>query len=359
MLRLPARLPDPLVGLLPDLGGARRLGLHDRPQAPRQPLAPARVQEDRIEGGAEDVVLPLVERPVPDPDGMGARIAGEVVPGRFGQVATAVDPVHDLQPAVRVRLEVGDELHEFLRLPVEVEEVERLQRERRVPDPGEPVVPVAFAARGLGQRCRQRRHGRPRRHVREALDRQGGALDRFAPTMVGDARPAEPGAPEPDGRRDPGLGVVDVARGLQFVGPRQGAVRAVAGVQDVTGSHAVALDAQRQVRPQPEHLIAARGVGDPVVPVPEAPRRRDLPVVEDRLAHEFELDLPVQARDRSNEHVIGVVVGRWSRMRGDVSSSLARVPTSARRARPPIRSASSTWSRARWSPARRRSGSAR
>ena len=235
MLRLPARLPDPLVGLLPDLGGARGLGLHDRPQSPRQPLAPARVQEDRVERGAEDVVLPLIERPVPDPDGMGARVPGELVPGRFGQVATAVDPVHDLQPAVRVRLQVGHELHELLRLPVEVEEVERLQRERRVPDPGEPVVPVAFPARGLGQRCRQRRHGRPRRHVREALDRQRGALDRFPPSMVRDARPVEPGPPEPDGRRDPGLGVVDVARGLQLVCPRQGAVRAVAGVQDGDG----------------------------------------------------------------------------------------------------------------------------
>ena len=295
VLRLPARLPDPLVGLLPDLGGARGLGLHDRPQTPRQPLAPARVQEDRVERGAEDVVLPLIERPVPDPDGMGARVPGELVPGRFGQVATAVDPVHDLQPAVRVRLQVGHELHELLRLPVEVEEVQRLQGERRVPDPGEPVVPVAFPAGGLGQRCRQRRHGRPRRHVREALDRQRGALDRFPPSMVRDPRAGEPGPPEPNGRRDPGLGVVDVARGLQLVGPRHGAVRAIAGVQDVTGPHAIALDAQRQVRPEPEHLIAARGVGDPVVPVREAPRRRNLPVVEDRLAHEFDLDLPVQA----------------------------------------------------------------
>ena len=135
--------------------------------------------------------------------------------------------------------------------------------------------------------------------------------------MVRDPRPGEPGAPEPHGRRDPGLGVVDVARGLQLVGPRQGAERAVAGVQDVTGPHALALDAQRQVRPQPEHLIAARGVGDPVVPVPEAPRRRDLPVVEDRLAHELDLDLPVQALDRPNQHVIGIVVGRRTRVGRD------------------------------------------
>src|SRR6185437_6964176 len=65
--RLAASLPDPLVRLAPDLDGALRLALHDRPQPPRQPFAAARVQEDRVEHGAEDVVLALVPRAVPDP----------------------------------------------------------------------------------------------------------------------------------------------------------------------------------------------------------------------------------------------------------------------------------------------------
>jgi hypothetical protein len=34
------------------------------------------------------------------------------------EIAAAVDPVHDLQRAVVVRLEVGDELHELVCLPV-------------------------------------------------------------------------------------------------------------------------------------------------------------------------------------------------------------------------------------------------
>ena len=34
MLRLAASLPDALVGLAPHGDGARRLGLHDRPQPP-------------------------------------------------------------------------------------------------------------------------------------------------------------------------------------------------------------------------------------------------------------------------------------------------------------------------------------
>ena len=53
-----------------------------------------------------------------------------------------------------VALEVGDELHELVRLPIEVEVVQRLERERRVADPGVAVVPVALASRRLGQRRR-------------------------------------------------------------------------------------------------------------------------------------------------------------------------------------------------------------
>ena len=116
-------------------------------------LAAARVQQDRVEHRAEDVVLPLVERAVADPHRPRARVAREVVARRLGQVAPAVDAVHDLQRAVLGRLDVGDELHELVGLPVEVEPVQRLQRERRVAHPRVAVVPVALAARRLGQRC--------------------------------------------------------------------------------------------------------------------------------------------------------------------------------------------------------------
>ena len=112
MLGLAAGLPDALVGFPPDRGGAGGLGLDDRPQPPRQPGAASGVQQDRVEHGAEYVVLALVERPVADPHRAGAGIAGQVLAGRFGQVAAAVDAVHDLQRAVGVRLEVGDELDE-------------------------------------------------------------------------------------------------------------------------------------------------------------------------------------------------------------------------------------------------------
>ena len=110
VLGLAPCLPDSLVGLLPDLRGALRLRLHDRPQPTRQPLAAPGVQEDRVEHGSEDVVLTLVEGAVADPDRPCALVPGEVVARRLGEVAAAVDSVHDLQRAVLVCLEVGDEL---------------------------------------------------------------------------------------------------------------------------------------------------------------------------------------------------------------------------------------------------------
>ncbi len=197
MLRLPARLPDPLVGLAPHRLRAFRLRLDQRPQAPRQPLAAARMQEDRVERRPEHVVLALIERAVADPHRASAGVAGEVVAGRLGQITAPVDPVHDLQGTVVVALELGDELDELVRLPVEVEVVQRLQRERRVANPRVAVIPVALPTRRFRQRCRQRRDRRPRRHVREPLDGQRRALDQRSQLVVGDPRVREPGVPEP------------------------------------------------------------------------------------------------------------------------------------------------------------------
>ena len=225
MLGLAARLPDALVWLAPDVGRALGLRLHDRPQPPRQPFGAARVQQDRVERGAEHVVLALVERAVADPHRARPCIAGEIVACRLGQVAPPVDPVHDLQRPVAVGLEIGDELHELLGLPVEVEVVQRLQREGRVAQPGVAVVPVALAAGRLGQRGRQRRHRRAGRHVREPLDRERRALDRIAPAVVGHARAAQPAAPEARGGRQPRVGVIDVLGCGQLLGPGRASSR--------------------------------------------------------------------------------------------------------------------------------------
>src|SRR5437764_11373765 len=59
MLRLAAGLPDALVGVAPNTGSALRLRLDDRPEPAWQALVPPRMEQDRIEDRAEDVVLTL------------------------------------------------------------------------------------------------------------------------------------------------------------------------------------------------------------------------------------------------------------------------------------------------------------
>ena len=196
VLRRAAGLPDPLVGIAPDGGGALGLGLHDRPQAPGQPLAVAGVQQDRVEHGAEHVVLALVEGAVADPNRARSHVPEELVARGLGEVAPPVDAVHDLKPAVLVGLEIGHELHELVGLPVQLEPVERLEGEGRVAHPGVAVVPVALTAGRLGQRGGEGGHGGAGRHVGETLDRQGRALDGLAPAVVDIAGAPEPASPE-------------------------------------------------------------------------------------------------------------------------------------------------------------------
>ena len=62
VLGLAARLPDALVGLLPDRDRAPDLVLDDRPQSLRDVAAHLGVQVDRVEHGAEHVVLVLLGR---------------------------------------------------------------------------------------------------------------------------------------------------------------------------------------------------------------------------------------------------------------------------------------------------------
>ena len=266
---MPRASQMPWSGFAPDLDGALGLRLDDRPQPPRQACAVTAVEQDRVQHRAEDVVLPLVEGAVSDPHRPRAGVAGELVAGRLGQVAAAVDAVHDLERAVLGRLDVGDELHELVGLPVEIEPVQGLQREGRVAHPGVAVVPVALTAGGLGQRRRERRHRRPGRHVRQALDGQHRALDRIAEPVVGDARSPQPGAPEPRGRGDPRRGVVDVRRSRRAPRPTRARSNARSPASSTCRARTrLALDPEREVGPQADRLAGAGRVG--CVP----PRRR-------------------------------------------------------------------------------------
>ena len=203
VLRLAARLPDALVGFrqtfVAHSACASTIG-HRRAAAAGSGACGAgssRARRRRRRSGA------------------GRRRRCRSAPGgrrRSPRGRRSVDSVRSRRPSIpymicsepsSVRLDVGDELHELVGLPVEVQAVQRLEREGRVAHPRVAVVPVALAARRLGQRRRERRDRRAGRHVGQALDRERRALDRVAPAVVGDARPAEPGAPEADGRRDP------------------------------------------------------------------------------------------------------------------------------------------------------------
>ena len=104
VLRLAASLPDALIGLRPHAGGAWSLAPGRSATGSAAGACFAGVQEDRVEHGAEHVVLPLIEGTVADTNRTRTGVAAEVVQGRLGEVAPAVDAVHDLQRAVVVRL---------------------------------------------------------------------------------------------------------------------------------------------------------------------------------------------------------------------------------------------------------------
>ena len=139
--------------------------------------------------------------------------------------------------------------------------MQRLQGEGRVADPGVAVVPVALPAGRLGQRGRRRRHRRAGRHVGESLDRERRALDRVAPAVVGQARPAQPAAPVLGRRREPRVRLVHVLWHGELLGPGERAVGLLALLERVACAHPVALDAERHVGLQPDRQLGAAGVG--------------------------------------------------------------------------------------------------
>ena len=100
--------------------------------------------------------------------------------------------------------------------------------------------------------------------------------------MIRDTGSAEPRSPEAHGRGEPGLGLVDLLRASQTLGPRQRAVRLVTRVQDVPCPDAPALDAEREIRPDADRLPGSRRVGNVPIAVDQRPRRLVAAVVEAR-----------------------------------------------------------------------------
>ena len=130
---------------------------------------------------------------------------------------------------------------------------------------------------------------------------------------------------------DSGVGVIDVRRTRERLGPRQRAVRTIAACEHMASAHAVSLDAEGKVGVEPDRDLCPRRVRRVPIAVPEAPLGRLAPVAEDRLAHELDLDRAVQALDCAHEQVLGVVVCRRSRVGGDLVLVVARSIVSASR----------------------------
>ena len=202
VLSAAAGLPDALLGLVPVVG---------EPVEQVAPAEPAGVagldavlvrEVDAVDRLAVDVELELVRRAVADADGTGPAVALPVLEDLLGQVAGAVDPVHDLQRGLPVRAPVlyavTQPAGEGGRLLPEAQAEQGVHGEGRVPDPGVAVVPVAFAADLLGQPGRRCGHQAAGRGVGHELEGDGGAVNRLAPAAeVGGLR--HPGLPEAHG----------------------------------------------------------------------------------------------------------------------------------------------------------------
>src|SRR6266568_8281281 len=177
-----AHLRDALV-LLPPVGADELDEPHEvAPQVVGDGLRELVVEVDRVHELAVDVELELIVGGVPDAHRLRVRISRPVGQRLLAEVVTAIDPVHDLERAVRAELPAArlDPVHEGASLG-EAQALERIQREGGVPDPGVPIVPVAVAPKPLREPERGRSDhgavlGRGEEH-----EGQGRAVDHLPP----------------------------------------------------------------------------------------------------------------------------------------------------------------------------------
>jgi len=85
----------------------------------------------------------------------------------------------------------------------------------------------------------------------------------------------------------------------------------------MTCPNAAAFDPQRKIRGETDRLICAARVGYVTVALDRGPFRGHATVVEGRLANELDLNTAFEARNRSHQQVVGVLVGRRPGVRCD------------------------------------------
>ena len=195
VLRLAARLPDPLVGLVP--GGDRRFDLVGEHRLAVGSGMPVRarlfVQVDRVEQRAPDVVLALVVGAVADPHRAARRRSRRG--GRASLSVSSFSPPIPYMICSRAVLVAQMSTTKRMKSRASWSKpsvCSAQRREGRVADPAVAVVPVAFAARRLGQRGGRRGDDRAGRRVGEALEHERRALQVDAPGVVGEVAVGQP-----------------------------------------------------------------------------------------------------------------------------------------------------------------------
>ena len=189
----------------------------------------ARVEEepaDREHHLAVDVVLDVLEGLVPDPHRPVAVEPREVLELAFGRLRVAVDPVRGLEHAVALLAEVAQVLEEVLHLLGVPEPLERVQREVRVAQPAEAVVPGAPGPGMLGEARRRRGEERARVLVLVELERERRADD-LALVVARHARALHPAAPVVERALEEALGRL-LETGLERLAPGEDEVAVAA-----------------------------------------------------------------------------------------------------------------------------------
>ena len=193
-----AELPQPRVRLVQARLDLVEERAHDLDPCQLRDLADeAGVQEeaaDREHHLAVDVVLHVLERLVADPHRSVAVVAGQVLELALLGVGGSVDPVRGLEDALPLLGDVAQVLEEPFHLLRVAEPLEGVQREVRVAQPAEAVVPRAAGAGMLGQAGRRRGEQRARVLVLVQLERERRADD-LALVVARNARPLHPAPP--------------------------------------------------------------------------------------------------------------------------------------------------------------------
>ena len=97
-------------------------------------------------------------------------------------------------------------------------------------------------------------------------------------------------------------------------------------MEDVSGPHPVALDAEGDVGPQPDRHVGPGRVGGAPVVADHLPFGGNTAVVEVRLADQLHLDLALDAHRRADQEMLPVLVGggNWITLTPAVAVQVAR-----------------------------------